>query len=141
MTEADWLSSTDPLELLALLSPDFYDSETLRLTVECVTRAADLQTEAMKAWAEAALLVANEDGDPEILEELEEQAFESVRNEKHSPTGYAALDVFLGCWRPGELLYSEDVDGQDEVLEEKAHQANLVRHHFGNPFDDDYEGV
>ena len=134
MTEAEWLTSTDPLALLRHVEPDFSASETLRLTVACVSRAPDLLTDEMRAWSDAALRVAEGRADPAILEELEGRAFESVMLYKHSPAGHAALDIYLGCWRADQPLYSEGVEGQAAIRDEKIFQADLVREHFGNPF-------
>jgi hypothetical protein len=134
MTEAEWFASTDPMAMLRHLSPESYAPELLRLQVACVARAPDLQYPAMRAWSKAALIVAEGRADAERLIKLEERTCEPPMFWKLSLAGYAALDVLYGCWREGETLYSEGVEGQSAIREEKAYQAELVRKFFGNPF-------
>jgi hypothetical protein len=134
MTEAEWSASTDPMAMLRHVSPEFSAPELLRLQVACVARAPDLQYPAMRAWSKAALIVAEGRADVERLIKLEERTCAPPVFWKLSPAGYAALDVLYGCRREGETLYSEGVEGQSAIREEKAYQAELVRKCFGNPF-------
>lgn len=135
MTEAEWLTSEDPLQLLAFLNVGLEDRKGFLLTAACFCRHWDRLPEAGRAFTRLAEAAAEGQATRHDLDEVFD-TLEEAMNESGPPSEFAALlDLAYGMWQ-SDLWDPELADkGEDETWRpERRAQADLVRSIFGNPF-------
>jgi hypothetical protein len=141
MTEAGWLTGTDPLDLLRSLHVQANDRKPLLFACACVTRIRDLLGTRADPWLEVAEQVAEGRAG---LEQLPDESAQNALSELYAGASAAGkgrlralLDVFTvrwqdDTWDPAEPGWDDaDTAAWDQ---ERAAQAVLVRDIFGNPF-------
>jgi hypothetical protein len=135
MTEAEWLASEDPLQLLVFVNAGLEDRRTFRLTAECFRRHWERLPEAARTFALLAEAAAAGNGTRQDLDEAFD-ALEEAMNELGPPGEFVALlDLAYGmwqsdCWDPELWDRGEDESWQPE----RRAQAEMVRRIFGNPY-------
>jgi hypothetical protein len=136
VTEAEWLASEDPHQLLAYLNVGLEDRKAFLLTVACFRRHWDRLPEAGRAFTRLAEAAADGKAARQDLDDAFE-ALEEVLNASGPPSEFAALlDLAYGMWQSDQWPVLAGADrGEDETWRpERRAQADLVRRIFGNPF-------
>jgi hypothetical protein len=136
VTEAEWLASEDPLEMLAFLNVGLEDAKAFLLTAACFRRHWDRLPEAGRAFARLAEAAAEGTAARQDLDDAFD-TLEEALNESGPPSEFAALlDLAYGMWQSDQWPVLAGSDrGEDETWRpERRAQADLVRRIFGNPF-------
>lgn len=136
MTEAEWLASEDPLEMLAYLNVGLDNAKAFRLTAACFRRHWDRLPEACQAFTRLAEAAAEGNASRQDLDDAFEE-LEEAMNKLGPPSAFAALiDLAYGMWQSDQWpVLAESDRGEDETWRpERRAQADLVRLIFGNPF-------
>jgi hypothetical protein len=131
VTEQEWLTSSDPLQLVAHAGGGVESRKAMLFTVACFRRHWDRLPAAAQAWGRLAESAAEGGASRQNLDDAFE-GLEEALNELGPPGDFVALmDVAYALWESDWF----DLDDADPawVAERKA-QADLVRDVFGNPF-------
>jgi hypothetical protein len=131
VTEAEWLGSEYPLNLLAYVRAGLEDRKTLLLTAACFRRHWDRLPEAGRAFTRLAKAAAGGKVTRRAFD-----GFEAAMNELGPPSESAALvDLAYGMWQADPWDPEVADKGEDETWRpERRAQADLMRVLFGNPF-------
>jgi hypothetical protein len=135
VTEAEWLESEDPHQLLAYLKVSLEDRRTFLLTVACFRRHWDRLPEAGRAFTRLAEAAAEGKATRQELDDAFD-GLEEAMNELGPPSEFAALlDLAYGMWQSDAWpVLAESDRGEDKSWRpERRAQADLVRRIFGNP--------
>jgi hypothetical protein len=130
MTERQWLSSRNPLQLLDHVGATIDARETFLLSAACFRRHWDRLPNAGRDWT----LLADSAAEGGATRQDLDDAFDSLEealNEFGPPGEFVALlDIAYGMWESNYL----GLKGGTAWRAERAAQAALVREVFGNPF-------
>jgi hypothetical protein len=137
MSEAEWLTCTDPLRMLAYLEVDPESPKALRFLVACCRRVWDSLPEECRRWALPAERLASgqadvaEFRDADLFERINDTFFALSKRPGSRQLGgrlYAVQNVVAADW-----CHEWPAPADEEWAAERAAQAGLVREIFGNP--------
>jgi hypothetical protein len=135
VNEQEWLTSDDPLQLLAYVDASLEARKAFLVTAACFRRHWERLPAVAQEWARMAESAAEGKASRQDLDDRFEALEESLN--VFGPPGefVALLDMAYGMWK-SEWPELQVAEWQRETAwhRERIAQASLVRDIFGNPF-------